>query len=94
MQNDSVEYQKELTSLESEKRMGEVAIKGKQSMMAEMLKGSMGKDMDDVLSGRKSVTMPRKERAKHWLRWFLNKLGIKQENNQAEEHDEQWLNLN
>lgn len=93
MQNDSIEYQKELTSLESEKRMGEVAIKGKQSMMAEMLKGSMGKDMDDVLSGRKSVTMPRKERTKHWLRWLLNRLGIKPEN-KVQENEESWLNLN
>ena len=49
------EYERELTTYKSEKRMDELALKGHQWNIAEQLKGSMGKDMNDVLSGKKRV---------------------------------------
>jgi hypothetical protein len=49
------ELNREITSLESEKRMDELALKGYQHSIAEQLNGAMGKDMTDVLSGNKKV---------------------------------------
>ena len=40
---------REITTLQSERKMGETEIKSQQSQMAMMLHGSMGKDMLDVL---------------------------------------------
>lgn len=49
------ELDRELTTYKSEKRMDTLALKGHQWNIAEQLKGSMGKDMEDVLSGKKKV---------------------------------------
>ena len=49
------ELNREITSLESEKRMDELALKGHQYNIAEQLNGAMGKDMTEVLSGNKKV---------------------------------------
>lgn len=49
------ELSREITSLESEKRMDELALRGYQYNIAEQLNGAMGKDMVDVLSGNKKV---------------------------------------
>lgn len=46
---------KELTSLQSEKKMGDTEIKSSQSRISEQLRGAMGKDMLDVLEGRKEI---------------------------------------
>ena len=49
------ELQREIQTLKSEKKMDELALKGHQWSIAEQLNGSMGKDMNDVLSGKKKV---------------------------------------
>ena len=49
------ELDRELTTYKSEKRMDTLALKGHQWNIAEQLKGSMGKDMEEVLSGKKKV---------------------------------------
>lgn len=49
------ELNREIVSLESEKRMDELALKSHQNTIAAMLNGSMGKDMKEVLSGKKKV---------------------------------------
>ena len=51
------EYNREVTTYESEKRMDALALKGLQWNIAEQLKGSMGQDMNDVLSGKKQVKL-------------------------------------
>ena len=49
------EIDREITTYKSERRMDALAMKGHQWNIAEQLKGSMGKDMDEVLSGKKKV---------------------------------------
>lgn len=49
------ELNREIVSLESEKRMDELALKAHQNTIAAMLNGSMGEDMKEVLSGKKKV---------------------------------------
>lgn len=46
------EYDRELTTYKSEKRMDTLALKGLQWNIAEQLKGTMGKDMNEVLTGK------------------------------------------
>jgi len=68
------EYERELTTYKSEKRMDELALKGHQWNIAEQLKGSMGKDMNDVLSGKKRVELTFWTKVKlnfnKFLSWF------------------------
>ena len=68
------EYERELTTYNSEKEMDTLALKGHQWNIAEQLKGSMGKDMNEVLSGKKTVefTFWAKLRFKinNFLSWF------------------------
>ena len=65
------ELNMELMSLESEKRMGEAAIKGHQNALSALLNGTMGKDMNDVLSGKKRVKLTLKQKLKHKIYNFF-----------------------
>lgn len=65
------EIQRELTTLSSEKRMDTLALKGHQWNIAEQLKGSMGKDMTDVLSGKKKVELTFWTKVKYKINNFL-----------------------
>ena len=51
------EYERELMTYNSEKKMDELALKGQQWNIAQQLQGAMGKDMNDVLSGKKKVKL-------------------------------------
>lgn len=47
--------EREIQSLDSERRMDMLALKGHQWTISEKLKGSMGEDMRAVLNGEKQV---------------------------------------
>lgn len=69
------EMSKEIQSLESERRMDRLALKGHQWTIAQQLNGSMGQDIKDVLEGKKMVKMPFWKRIKHkfdTMLWNLN----------------------
>jgi len=66
------EYNREVTTYESEKRMDALALKGLQWNIAEQLNGSMGKDMHDVLTGKKKVELTFWQKFKHKIDCFLN----------------------
>ena len=66
------EIDRELTSLKSEKRMSEMAIKGYQNEIADKLNGFMGNDMMDVLAGRKFVKLTKWQKLKYKIDNFLN----------------------
>lgn len=69
------ELSREITTLESEKRMDELALKGHQYSIAEQLNGAMGKDITEVLSGNKKVKFSLWRRIKNSfdkLLWNLN----------------------
>ena len=65
------ELSMELMSLESEKRMGEAAIKGHQNALSALLNGTMGKDMNDVLSGAKTVKLTLKQKFRYKIYNFF-----------------------
>ena len=49
------EMNRELQSLDSERRMDKLALKGHQWTIAQQLNSSMGQDMKDVLEGKFSL---------------------------------------
>lgn len=62
------EMDDELDRLRRERVGKEVAIRGQQSYYAELLKGSMGQDMKDVLSGKKKIKPPKRHRIRNFFR--------------------------
>lgn len=68
-------YSRELVTLESERRMDELALRGVQHSIAEQLNGEMGRDMREVLSGNRKVTVPVTSRIMNWLRNILILIG-------------------
>ncbi len=66
------EYDREVMTYESEKRMDALALKGHQNTIAEQLNGAMGKDMNDVLYGRKRVEFTFLEKVRHFINNFLS----------------------
>lgn len=62
----------EYRGLKSDQNMTRLAIKSQQQRMMEMLKGDMGKDIDDVLSGKKKVRPPFWTRVKNWFKRLWN----------------------
>jgi len=65
------EFDRELQTMKSEKRMDELALKGHQNMISEQLNGYMGRDMMDVLEGRKVVKLPLLKRIRNKINAFL-----------------------
>jgi hypothetical protein len=69
------EMSREIQTLESEKRMDKLALKGHQWTIAQKLNSSMGQDMKDVLEGKKQVKFSLWRRIKNgfdkWL-WHLS----------------------
>ena len=48
----------EVQTLKAEKKMNEMALKGYQWSISQQLNNSMGRDMKDVLEGKKVVKLP------------------------------------
>lgn len=68
----NIGLQREFTTLQSEQKINELALKGHQSTIADMLiNGSMGKDIDDVLSGKKKVKLSFWQKLKYKFRFYL-----------------------
>ena len=65
---------KEFTTLQSERKMGETEIKSSQSQISNKLCGAMGRDMIDVLDGRKKVKISKIRKLKHFILSILMKL--------------------
>jgi hypothetical protein len=51
-----VALDREITTLESEKKMSELALKAHQKSLAEQLRGSMGKDINRTVKKEKKET--------------------------------------
>ena len=65
---------REKRALDNDRLMSRRAINFQQSRIAEELLGDMGKDMDDVLSGKVKVKLPLLMRIKYKINFWLNKL--------------------
>lgn len=69
MEND-IEMAKELRALNGERIVGEKMLSSQQNMLAEQLRGEMGKDMMDVLQGKKMVKLSWKDKFKAKLNYL------------------------
>ena len=70
--------ERELNTLYSERRMDDVIFKANQSRISESLNGQMGKDMLDVLNGKKRVELSKTEKIKNFFRRLRWNLGLAQ----------------
>lgn len=68
----SRQIERELKMLENDKKSGSAALKSEQYRMSRLLLGEMGKDMDEVLSGRKKVRVTWMEKFRYKTKRFLN----------------------
>ena len=68
------ELNRELRGLKNDKIMTERAVDSEKNRWAEMLKGSLGKDIDDVLSGKKKVKLTFSEVINYKLKYYKNKI--------------------
>ena len=64
---------REKRALDNDRLMSRRAINFQQRRIAEELLGDMGKDMDDVLSGKVKVKLPLLTRIKYKINFWLNK---------------------
>lgn len=72
--SDNRELIREIISFEDEMRKDKVALKGVQWEWSEKLNGAIGRDMDEVLSGRRAVKFTRWQRIKNYfdrILWHL-----------------------
>lgn len=65
---------KELTNINNDKIIFEHELKTHRDNIAHMLKTDMGKDIDNVLSGKKIVTLSFFEKFKYKTKYYLNLL--------------------
>ena len=67
------ELNRELRGWKNDKIMTERAVESEKNRWAEMLKGSVGEDIKDVLSGKKKVKVTFNEVINYKLRFYKNK---------------------
>ena len=68
------ELNRELRGLKNDKIMTERAVDSEKNRWAELLKGELGQDMKDVLSGKKKVKLSFKEKMNYKFKYYKNKL--------------------
>lgn len=74
MSNTDYELARETRGLRNDKIMTERAVDYEKNRWAEMLRGNLGKDIDDVLSGKKKVRLTFNEVINYKLRFYKNKI--------------------
>lgn len=77
MSDNDFELAREIRGLSGDLNMTKMAIESVQREMKEMLDGEMGKDMKDVLEGKKSVTVSTVQKHKFKLRNWFKKLFLR-----------------
>jgi len=68
------ELNREFRGWKNDKIMTERAVDFEKNRWAELLKGEMGKDIDDVLSGKKKVRLTFNEALNYKLKFYKNKI--------------------
>lgn len=68
------ELNREYRELENERKLYNRIIKNEQETFAKSLKGSIGRDMEEVLTGKKTVKLSLLEIIKYKISNFLTKL--------------------
>lgn len=72
--SNNYELNRELRGLKNDKIMTERAVNSEKNRWAEKLKGEVGKDIDDVLSGKKKVKLTFNEAINYKLKYYKNKI--------------------
>lgn len=72
--NGSYELNKELRGLKNDQKMSERNIAHQQENIAKKLNGAMGKDMMDVISGKKKITISKWDKMKFSLKRITDKI--------------------
>lgn len=72
--SENVDLMRELADYESEKKKGDEALLNRRNKYAEMLLGEMGKDIDNVLSGKVVVKLSFKDKMKYKIKGFIQSL--------------------
>lgn len=72
--DDGVSLSRELRGLKNDRIMTERSIKSQQEVWVNLLNGGLGKDMTEVLEGKRKVTLPLSIRLKYKWNNFVNKL--------------------
>ena len=70
--NGDYELNREARGLKSDKIMTERAVNFEKNRWAELLKGEVGQDMKDVLSGKKYVKLTKWQKLRYKIDNFLN----------------------
>lgn len=68
------ELNRELRGWKNDKIMTERAVEFEKNRWAEMLKGDIGQDIKDVLSGKKKVKLTFKEVLRYKIKFYKNKI--------------------
>ena len=66
------ELEQELKLLNSEREANTAALERTRDSYAQMLMGEMGKDIDDVLSGKVKVKLSLSEKIRYKIRGFID----------------------
>ena len=70
----SYELNRELRGLKNDKLMTDRAVDAEKRIWAEKLRGEVGKDINDVLSGKKKVKLTFGEVVSYKLKYYKNKI--------------------
>ena len=73
--------QREIRGLKNDKLMSERAVNYEKNKWANLLSGEMGKDINDVLSGKVKVKLSWKERYKYKIKRLINSFRKNKEQN-------------
>ena len=68
------ELNRELRGLKNDKLMTDRAVDAEKRIWAEKLRGEVGKDINDVLSGKKKVKLTFGEVVSYKLKYYKNKI--------------------
>lgn len=72
--NGSYELNKELRGLKNDQKMSERNITHQQENIANKLKGEMGKDMMDVITGKKKITISKLNKFKFSIKRIIDNI--------------------
>ena len=74
MEENTIELNKELKELEKDKVLFEYELRQEQEKMQHFLLGEMGRDIDAVLSGKKTVDISFQEKMKYKIKHIFEKI--------------------
>lgn len=70
----TIDTNRELNQLNNDRKKMEIELSNERDRIASLLIGEMGKDIDDVLCGKKIVKLSFFEKVKYKAKFFLDKL--------------------